>query len=128
VLTSKSGDHESNKPLWCTFHHFWGSSKLKDRFDRSFLGTNLIRLLKFKIKSHLIDKSQLNYQSTVILKHWHKLSLVENQIAPANSARRHVVLREIQLKAYNNYICICLKRQGSSYNSLGDIFPYIWNS
>jgi hypothetical protein len=53
--------------------------------DRSLLGTNLIWLFKFKIKSHLIDKSQLNYQSMVILKHWHKLPLVENQIAPANS-------------------------------------------
>ncbi len=55
--------------------------------DRSLLCTNVIRLFKFKIKSHLIDESQLNYQSMVILKHWHKLPLVENQIAPANSER-----------------------------------------
>jgi hypothetical protein len=62
--------------------------------DRSLLGTNLKRLFKFKIKSHLIDKSELNYQSVVTLKHWHELPLVENQIMPTNSVGGFQVSRE----------------------------------
>jgi hypothetical protein len=44
-------------------------------------------ILQFEIKSHLVDKSQFKNKSKVTLKHWHKLHLIENQIAPANSVR-----------------------------------------
>ncbi len=67
-------------------HHLLGSRHLKHRWiDSCLVGRNVTQLFKFKIKSHLIDKTQLNYQSMVTLKHWHKLPLVENQIAPAIS-------------------------------------------
>jgi hypothetical protein len=50
-------------------------------------------ILQFKIKSHLVDHSQLKKKTKVTLKHWHKLHMIENQIAPDNSVLTAAVMQ-----------------------------------